>query len=383
MRGLELFGFRLCPGTICSCTRLPWVFRRYQCVACDSSGSKAASCWPCCRAWSARTWSTTTRRSTAPTPRPTRPTTRRSRPTRRRWRPAATPSFANYSTYDKGINALTIDVQGSRRPVARRTASRSRWATRARRSRGPPRRRRRGFAVRSGPGAGGADRATWIWADGAIKNTWLQVTFNATGAVFYFGNTPGETGNAAGERVRLGRRRDRRAQHTAGRPASRASTTSTATALVDAADETIARNNRRLLSRRPADDRHAGAESRRSTSDSPTIGLASEVIHYRYTLAERRDAATLTGVDLQRRAASRVRRRRAATRPRRATATTCSKRARPGSTPARRRSRRRCSTRAPKSFARRPRRRDQTGSQLAVHRLDDRRRSRATCWASS
>ena len=55
------------------------------------------------------------------------------------------------------------------------------------------------------PGAGldGADRVTLIWADGAIRNRWLQVTVLATdntglaaNDVFYLGNAVGESGNS-------------------------------------------------------------------------------------------------------------------------------------------------------------------------------------------
>ena len=81
-------------------------------------------------------------------------------------------------------------------PRSRRTASRSRSARPSAPQSWAPRRRRRGSRCEPAQGAGGSDRATWNWADGAIKNTWLQVTLNATGAVFYFGNTPGETGNS-------------------------------------------------------------------------------------------------------------------------------------------------------------------------------------------
>jgi hypothetical protein len=60
-------------------------------------------------------------------------------------------------------------------------------------------------SVRSGAGLGGSDRVTIIWADGAIKKQWLQVTMLAnanTGLssndVFYFGNAIGEVGHQTG-----------------------------------------------------------------------------------------------------------------------------------------------------------------------------------------
>lgn len=58
-------------------------------------------------------------------------------------------------------------------------------------------------SVRRGAGDGGSDRVTFVWADGAIANTWLQVTALAnldTGLVspdvFYFGNLIGEADGA-------------------------------------------------------------------------------------------------------------------------------------------------------------------------------------------
>jgi len=61
-----------------------------------------------------------------------------------------------------------------------------------------------GFLVRAGAGANGSTRIEFTWADGAIKNKWLQVTVAAdanTGLlapdVFYFGNAVGETGDDA------------------------------------------------------------------------------------------------------------------------------------------------------------------------------------------
>jgi len=49
---------------------------------------------------------------------------------------------------------------------------------------------------------------TLVWDDGAIKNTWLQVTVKATvntgltaNDVFYFGNAVGETGNSPTDAV--------------------------------------------------------------------------------------------------------------------------------------------------------------------------------------
>ena len=57
--------------------------------------------------------------------------------------------------------------------------------------------------VAAGQGAGGSDRVTIEWPDGAIRDTWLQVTVKATvntglshPDVFYFGNAVGESGDS-------------------------------------------------------------------------------------------------------------------------------------------------------------------------------------------
>jgi L-ascorbate metabolism protein UlaG (beta-lactamase superfamily) len=205
-----------------------------------------------------------------------------------------TPSFANYSSYDKGINALSIDVKDLGGPVVANsftfkmgaTSDTSAWAD----APAPT-----GFAVRSGAGAGGADRATWTWADDAIKNTWLQVTLSATGATFYFGNTPGESGNVPGNAFVSAA--DEIGVRTHGGPADVASAYDfNRDGLVDAADETIARNNRRLLSTALPLIATPALEVM-ATTDSPTVGLAGEVIHFRYLL-KNTGSITLTNIDL-------------------------------------------------------------------------------------
>jgi hypothetical protein len=59
------------------------------------------------------------------------------------------------------------------------------------------------ITVRTGAGIDASDRVTLVWPDGAVKNTWLEVTMlpgSRTGLaapdVFYFGNAVGETGNS-------------------------------------------------------------------------------------------------------------------------------------------------------------------------------------------
>ena len=113
-------------------------------------------------------------------------------------------SFANVTSYTRGLNGVMIDVSGlpsSFDPAAEDFTFRtgpggnpSSWT---------PAPAPVSFSRRNGAGVGGSDRITVVWADGAIKNHWLQVTLLAgirTGLtdadVFYFGNLIGETGNS-------------------------------------------------------------------------------------------------------------------------------------------------------------------------------------------
>ncbi|MDW8373953.1 MAG: hypothetical protein RMM29_09950, partial [Planctomycetota bacterium] len=116
--------------------------------------------------------------------------------------PGGTASFANYTSYSKGINGLMVDIQGL--PGAPLPAdfvgtvgnsdTSASWAAAPAPS----------VSVRPGAGVGGAARVTLIWPDNAIQKTWLRVAVQAnsrTGLtqpfVFYVGNAIGETGNSA------------------------------------------------------------------------------------------------------------------------------------------------------------------------------------------
>ena len=116
--------------------------------------------------------------------------------------PGQTATFANYTSYSRGINGIMIDIAGlPGTPTAAdfefkvgNDNNPSNWAA------GPA---PSSITVRRGAGVNGSDRITIIWADGAIKKQWLQVTVKPTVAtgltepdVFYFGNAIGETGNS-------------------------------------------------------------------------------------------------------------------------------------------------------------------------------------------
>jgi hypothetical protein len=119
-------------------------------------------------------------------------------------------TFANYTSFDKGINGLMIDIRDL--PVP---ATMENWTEYFEFRVGHPHDPSSMVAApppetvstRHGAGSSGSDRITLIWPDGAIRNQWLEVTVKAglmtTGLtaddVFYFGNAIGETGNVPGD----------------------------------------------------------------------------------------------------------------------------------------------------------------------------------------
>ncbi len=117
--------------------------------------------------------------------------------------PGGTATFANYTSYFRGINGVMVDItELAGTPtssdfeinVGNDDAPGS-WTA------GPA----PSVSVRAGAGAGGSSRVTLTWADGQIVNEWLEVRVLATGNtslssqdVFYFGSAIGETGNSLG-----------------------------------------------------------------------------------------------------------------------------------------------------------------------------------------
>ena len=116
--------------------------------------------------------------------------------------PGGTATFSNVTSYSRGINGIMVDMD-----LRGRTVGTADFAFRSGNDNNPG-----GWAaavaptvtIRRGAGAGGSDRVELIWADLAIRNTWLQVTVLAnantglpTPDVFYFGNRIGESGDAS------------------------------------------------------------------------------------------------------------------------------------------------------------------------------------------
>ena len=116
--------------------------------------------------------------------------------------PGGTATFANYTSYSRGINGIMVDIDSL--PGTPTTADFEfrvgndnnpvLWAAAPAPS---------SISVRAGAGVSGSDRVTIIWSDNAIQNQWLQVTVLATANtglscndVFYWGNAIGESGNS-------------------------------------------------------------------------------------------------------------------------------------------------------------------------------------------
>lgn len=121
--------------------------------------------------------------------------------------PGATASFSNYTSFSKGLNGLIVDIAGLPSGV---TLSGDDLLFRTGNDSNPnawlPAPQPQSITIRRTAGKDGSDRVTVIWADGAIRNKWLQVTVDATDDtglaspdLFYFGNAVGETGNSTGD----------------------------------------------------------------------------------------------------------------------------------------------------------------------------------------
>ena len=128
--------------------------------------------------------------------------------------PGQMAGFGNYTSYDRGLNGLVVDVAGLPPAVgaidpseyfAFRTGNGDDVAAWQPYTAAPL------VAIRAGQGKNGSDRITITWPDydpaepetTAAAGRWLEVTMRATDAtgltdpdVFYFGNATGEAGNS-------------------------------------------------------------------------------------------------------------------------------------------------------------------------------------------
>jgi hypothetical protein len=117
--------------------------------------------------------------------------------------PGQTATFANYTSYSRGVNGVMLDVFNlPADPTAADFTFRvGNDGTPAAWPAAPA-----GITVRRGAGTGGSDRIEILWADGAILKQWLQITVQASARtgltaadVFYFVNAVGDAGNHAAD----------------------------------------------------------------------------------------------------------------------------------------------------------------------------------------
>jgi hypothetical protein len=121
---------------------------------------------------------------------------------------SGTTTFANVSSYARGINGIMVDISGPHGTITANdfsfkvgnNNSPNTWAT----APAPTT-----VTVRAGAGTAGSDRVELLWASGAIQNTWLEVivrgpdalggsdsnTGIASSDVFFFGSAPGDSGS--------------------------------------------------------------------------------------------------------------------------------------------------------------------------------------------
>jgi hypothetical protein len=115
--------------------------------------------------------------------------------------PRQTATFANYTSYVKGVNGIAIDAANwPAAPVASdfilkagNNAIPSTWTTITQAAT---------FSIERGAGTGGSDRIVIRLPDNTYRNEWVQVTVNPTADtglsspdVFYFGNAVGDDGH--------------------------------------------------------------------------------------------------------------------------------------------------------------------------------------------
>lgn len=118
--------------------------------------------------------------------------------------PGQTATFANYSSYNLGINGIIVDISGTVGPITAadfafavgNNNSPAAWTA----APAPT-----SVIVLAGAGTGGSNRVEITWADGAILNQWLEVKVLADGNtglaandVFFYGNAVGSTGVTPG-----------------------------------------------------------------------------------------------------------------------------------------------------------------------------------------
>ena len=126
-------------------------------------------------------------------------------PDKRPLLPGATASFANYTSYSRGLNGVLLDIEGLPSDVELTANDFDlRWGRQSNLALWTPAPAPT-VTTRRGTGVNGSDRVTLIWPDNALQNGWLEVrvksgarTLLGHDDLFYFGNAIGETGSTVG-----------------------------------------------------------------------------------------------------------------------------------------------------------------------------------------
>jgi hypothetical protein len=115
--------------------------------------------------------------------------------------PGQTATFGNYTSYDRGLTGVMVDVSN-----LGQTVDVTDFDFRVGNDNDPdgwPSAPAPSISIRPEAGVDGSDRITFIWPDNVIQDAWLQVTVRATPNtrllspdVFYFGNAIGSLGNS-------------------------------------------------------------------------------------------------------------------------------------------------------------------------------------------
>lgn len=121
--------------------------------------------------------------------------------------PGNTAEFKNYTSFNRGINSIMVDLAGlATAPTlatiddffAFRVGNDDTFSSPGWTDAPSP----IDLQVRAGAGANGSDRVTILWTDKQIENQWLEVQVRSYGAtidVHYWGNVIGEVGNQTGD----------------------------------------------------------------------------------------------------------------------------------------------------------------------------------------
>ncbi len=197
-------------------------------------------------------------------------------------------TFDNITSYSRGITGVMIDLSVTHGELSLSDFSFATGANNAPQTwtAAPA---PNGFSVRPDAGVGGSDRIVFTWAEGAIANTWLEVTIEGNDAaggfntdtgldateVFYFGNRIGDAGSGTTTLAITSAADEIGARNNSGVGASVTNLYDyDRSGLVNAVDQIIARNNGGFLPKIDLGGGAAAPVAGGSTVDGSAVALA-------------------------------------------------------------------------------------------------------------